>query len=179
MKDSAAKVKKRKFAQGIFAGATQWEAARAAGYKGSEKTLQECASRLMKDPVVQKELELLNTLGRSKAIATRDEALQILTGHLRGGLDPFIDENGNIDIAQAREAGKLHLLESYQKTETTGETVYTASVKVKLHSVQGAVDRLAKLLGWNEPEKHEHTVNVRSMSDQELQAEAKRLGLIK
>lgn len=177
MSDSPADVKKRKFAQGVFAGMDAYAAAKAAGYRGNKKTLQECASRLMKDAVVTAELAALNAAARDDSQATRDEAIKVLTEHLRANVDDFIDDDGMIDLCAAREKGKLHLIEKVTRKKADTKHGTSENVSVSFYSKHGAIDRLAKLLGWNEPEKHEHNVHVSQLSDVELKALAAKYGI--
>jgi phage terminase small subunit len=188
-------VRKAKFTQALFAGLSQKEAALRAGYKdgpGIEAT----ASKLAKDKEVRAELARLQGVGTVAAIAEREEALRLLTEQMRGDLSEFIgfhdavirDAQGEImkgidgqplmervpriDIEKAMKAGKIHLISAFEITDK-------GNIKVKLPDVQGAIDRLAKLLGWNLPDKVDikHSGAPASLADAELLAEAKKYGI--
>jgi phage terminase small subunit len=164
------------FAQAIHAGLDQGAAAQKAGYAGSQAH----ASRLMRDKVVQAELARLRTVSEAEAVATRDEILKVLTKHLRASVADFVTVAGGVDLAAAKEAGKLDALQGVQVSEHNGENGISTNVRVELHSVQGAADRLARMLGYNAPEKVEHKVELRRVEEmtlEELEAEAKRFGI--
>lgn len=57
------------------------EAARIAGYKGSDTTLKQVASETLAKPYIREEIDRLQS--QSPLIATRDERLQILTKIIR------------------------------------------------------------------------------------------------
>lgn len=184
MKNSS-QAKKVKFAQGVYAGLTQKEAAVKAGYSAGPG-LEAAASKLMKDPVVQGELEKLRAAGAKRAELTREEAIRILEEQARIDPQDFISilevdqelEDGrkrrlllpHLDLEKARKAGKLHLLAGFETTDKGG-------VKIKWHDSMAAIDRLAKLQGWNAPEKKQVTVasDLSSMTEAELEAELEAL----
>lgn len=65
-----------------------------------------------------------------------DEVLARLAEQGRGTMDDFLDDTGKIDLARARERGKLHLLKSRSVTKE-GE-------RIELYSAQEALQLLAK-----------------------------------
>lgn len=149
---NAASMKRTKFAQGLYAGKTQRQAARAAGYKGTQKTLDETASSLTHHPEVKAEMARLMAEHEARAVLARDEALKILTERARfDARDLFsLDENGavKIDLAKAYKAGKFSNLVQC-RIDVTG------AVTVKWADPTAAISDLSKLLGWNSPEKKE------------------------
>jgi hypothetical protein len=162
--------RRRIFAREVFAGAGRAAAAIAAGYKGSDRTLAVTANRLMRHPVVVEELARLEAGARVQAIATREEALELLTRQLRFSPKAFLTEAGTLDLGAAVASGAAELLDGVEVSETEDG----ARVRVRFPDRQAAVDRLAKLLGWNKPEQHEikHTTELKAMvaqlTDEEL-----------
>lgn len=162
--------RRRAFAREVFGGAKRADAARAAGFTGSARTLAVTANRLMRHPVVVEELARLEGGARVQAIATREEALELLTRQLRFSPKALLTESGTLDLAAAVRSGAAELLEGVDVAETENG----ARVRVKFPDRQAAVDRLAKLLGWNKPEQHEikHTTELKAMvaqlTDEEL-----------
>jgi hypothetical protein len=81
-----------------------------------------------------------------------------------------LTESGTLDLAAAVRSGAAELLEGVEVAETENG----ARVRVKFPDRQAAVDRLAKLLGWNKPEQHEikHTTELKAivaqLTDEEL-----------
>jgi len=159
-------IRKVKFAQAVFAGKTQAQAARAAGCAPGAG-LEAQASRLMHDPEVVAEIDRLRKEHEAKAVATRQEILETLTRHLRGDLSQFVDAKGRVSLQKALRAKQFAQLESLNIT--------VDGIKLKLHSVQGAAERLARLLGLNAPEKINLTRAVESMTEAELMAELAKL----
>ncbi len=189
-KPSAAAIKKVKFAQAVFAGKTQRQAAKVAGYKGKRGSVDAQASKLMADPIVAAEVEVLQEKARTSAVATRDEVLELLTRQLRadpGAMlakiaqvdqygNPRLDSSGKallmdvIELAKARKAGLLEVADGIEIDKDN-------CVKISFPSKHGAIDRLAKLEGWNAPDKHQHEHKLRpamEMTDAELIAECKK-----
>lgn len=75
-----------KFVQGIIEGMSQSEAYRAAYPKqrSSDKTIWECASKLLKNPKVSTRLKELRDKLASPSIMTAQERLEFLTGVING-----------------------------------------------------------------------------------------------
>lgn len=101
------------------------------------------------------------------------EVLARLSDQARSTMADFLDEEGAIDLKQARRAGKLHLVKKRSRTKE-GESI-------ELYDAQAALTLLAKhhrlLVERTEvvdltPEK------AASLSDAELDAELKRRGLL-
>ena len=159
-----------RFSQGIHAGLNQREALRQAGYKASDKSLDEMGPRLMKHPEVQAHLAKLRAAGDAKAIADREELLKGLTADWRRDLGPYMrfTEEGlyrGLDLKKLVADGKGHwieelifeeskILEAAAGPDAEPFQVPAQKVKVKFTSRHGAADRIAKLLGLNAPDKH-------------------------
>lgn len=162
--------RRRIFAREVFAGAGRTAAALAAGYHGTEGSLRVTANKLMRHPDVKAELETLEAQARSKAVATREEALELLTRQLRFSPKALLTPGGQVDLAAAVQNGVIEMLEGVEVADTEAGQ----RIRVKFPDRQAAVDRLAKLLGWNKPEQHEikHTNDLRAMlatmTDEEL-----------
>lgn len=175
MKPSAANLKKVKFAQSVFGGKSQQDAALAAGYRPG-KGLAAVASKLMKDPVVTAELDRLRAKADELAVATRREALKVLSAELRADISDFltfkeVTTEGGVtrfpvfDLEKARGMGRLNLLRGIELDE------FGRIKKIKLPDSAAAIDRLAKMLGWNTPEEHhhDHTLRFAEMTTHEIE----------
>ena len=166
-----------KFAHGLFEGRSQAEAARSAGYKGSAKSLDSVASRLTHHPEVCAELERLRASHAADAVASREELLRRHTEAVRFDLGPYLlfDEQGRclgLDVKRMLEDGKTHLIQSLDAVGLPGK-MGAHKIRLKLEDRQGAADRIARLMGYNAPEKHHHEVKdrpVEEMSEVELEA---------
>ena len=179
-----------RFSQGIHAGLTQREALRQAGYKASSKSLDEMGPRLMKHPDVVAHLAKLRAAGDRRAVLKREEALRILSQQVKGlqgymqyaerpiGPAPKEGEEDTrvvarvlvgVDLEKLEADGKLHLVEGIKFT-------HDGRPEIRLATVQGALDRLAKLEGWAQPSKHvvagdAETLQkmLKGLSDEELE----------
>jgi phage terminase small subunit len=175
MSKVAARIRRVKYGQGLAANLTQRAAALAAGYRECP-SLDALASKLAKHPEVQAEIARCQAASRAKAVAKRRRALEILTQQLEFDLGPYIEEyeapvltltgqalgaDGKpmmqkklrIDVKKIKEDKKAHLLAGLEIRKD-------GSIKFNLHDKQGAIDRLAKLRGWNKPEKVQHSGSV-------------------
>lgn len=167
--------RRAKFCQYIHAGQNQREAARSAGYTGTDKSLNVKGAKLMKHPDVVAHLAKLRERGDAEAVATRDELLKGLTADWRRDLGPYMrfDAAGrfsHFDLEALNKDGKTHWIEELTYEEYKGGAALASPpaagdpvapeparrVKVKLVARHGAADRLAKLLGMNAPERHQH-----------------------
>jgi len=190
-----ARERRVRFAQGIHAGLTQREAARNAGYKGSDKNLDTMTPRLMRHADVQAHLARLREKEDNRAVASREELLALHTEAVRLDLGPYMlfDDLGRyigLNMKQMMLDGKTRLINCIEGVETQGAAKITEEsvehlpalkVKVKLDEKQGASDRIAKMMGYNAPKKMDHTIreDLAALTDDELKKRvAKRLKTI-
>jgi phage terminase small subunit len=105
------------------------EAARRASYTGKANVV---GPRLLANVSIQAAIqERLSALAMSA-----DEVLARLTAQARGSMTDFLDDDGKIDLAQAREHGALHLIKSRSVTKD-GE-------RIELYDAQNALELLGK-----------------------------------
>jgi hypothetical protein len=175
---AASRPERRKaFARAVFAGSPHNQAARSAGYHGSLRRLSKTASRLMKHPDVIGELGRMGNHARVQAIAERNETLEFLTRQLRFNPLGVLNARGEIDLQRATESGMAELLEGidvWERKTPAGNTI--RRIRVRFPDRGAAIDRMAKMLGWNQPEQHEvsHTAVLKAalvgLTDEELKA---------
>lgn len=67
-----------------------------------------------------------------------------------GKLSDFLDDKGEVDPAKIANAG--YSLEAYDYISGDRDS----QCKVKIRNPIQAIERLSKLLGWDEPEKVDH-----------------------
>lgn len=122
-----------------------------AGY--SEKTAYAAGSRLLKNVKVQEKIKYLkDNLAETAEIS----ALRVLKEH---------EKIAFTDAGQLRDSWMslkdFDLLSEEQKSIiqeiTTKETKYGKEVKIKLYDKQKSLDSITQMLGFNAPEKLEHT----------------------
>ncbi len=83
------------------------KAARLAGY--SLRTAAVIGWENLQKPLIQAAIQKRI----AEAAMGADEVLARLADHARASLDDFLAEDGSLDLAAAREAGKMHLLREY------------------------------------------------------------------
>lgn len=120
--------------------------ARAAGY--SEKTARQMGQENLSKPDIAAEIE--RRLRELKMSA--DEALLRTADIARGDLSEWIDEEGHVDMAAVKAAGKGHLLKKYKVTRRTrttkdGDEFETTTTEIELYPADAAHDKLMRHLG--------------------------------
>ena len=132
------------------------EAARRAGY--SVKTSGSIGQRLLKDV----EIKALIDARIAESHMSADEALKRLAEHARGDIGDLLDNNGLLDIRQAKEKGLTKLLRKIKqktithigKTETDGDTEIT-EIEFEMYDAQSAIDKVLRVAG-----KYKDNVNL-------------------
>lgn len=118
------------------------EAARRAGY--SIKTATAIGWENLRKPEIK--AAIAARAGEIKA--TTDEVLLRLAAHSRGSIADVLDDEDELSLNAARDAGKLHLVKKVkQTTRTDPEGNRTTTFEVELHDAQAATVQLAKILG--------------------------------
>lgn len=126
---------------------TQLEAYRHAyKTKDTDRGASRNAYSILNRPHVKAYIEAAKAEARNEAILSRQEALAILTEISRGQLVDLLDDYGNIDPAKIKKAGRA--LESYENITGNGENSDTR-IKAKIRDPISAIDRIAKLEGWD------------------------------
>lgn len=106
---------------------------------------------------------LLVNVGIARAIAaamaeramSANEVLDRLAAQARGSFEDFLDEENSLDLAKARQDGKLGLI----KKLTVRQTRYGTETAIELHDQQGALHLLGKAHGLF-TDRTEHTGDV-------------------
>jgi phage terminase small subunit len=90
------------------------EAARMAGYKGSENTLSSVGYENLRKP----EIAALVSERMNEAAMSANEVLARLSAIARGNLEDVVDEDGRFDFDKARRAKKTGLLKKLKRKAT-------------------------------------------------------------
>ncbi len=137
-----------KFVQGIIEGMSQSEAYRAAYPKqrSSDKTIWECASKLLKNPKVSTRLKELRDKLASPSIMTAQERLEFLTGVINGTngekvIEVIDGEKVEIEVPASMK-NRLSAIDIMNKMQ--GEYVQKVEANVSYE------DNLRKLIGDDE-----------------------------
>ena len=144
-RDMGLTAKQRKFTEEYLICWNASEAARRAGYRWPYKV----ASMLMARPSIK----ALIAQRVAETAMSADEVLHRLAEHARGSMADFVTDDGAIDLARARAAGKLHLVRRYSEA---GEK---AGASIELYDAQAALEKIGKALGLFR-ERIEMTVEV-------------------
>jgi len=99
---------------------------------------------LFQKPAVVARVEQLRAECEAHAAMSREEALEIAANIARGKLSDYLDQDGHIDPAKVVACGPD--LDEYTE-DTMG--AMTVRRKVKLGSRLAAIDRTAKMCGWD------------------------------
>lgn len=115
------------------------QAAKLAGYQDPRNE----GWRLLQQP----EIKAAVSEHLDAAAMAANEVLARLADHARGTLEDFLDSAGSIDLGQAREAGKLHLIRELliEEERRGGEDgTVVRKVRVKLYDAQAALVQLGR-----------------------------------
>lgn len=144
--------KQRRAADAHIAGANYTDSYRAA-YDCSRmapSTVNRRAFDLFHRPHVSAYVDAAHSRATRGAVLTREGAIAILERIATSRPAALLDERGEVDIERLRQMGQ-------EVSEIT--SLGNGRVKVKLNSQLAALERLAKMLGWDEPERHQHAVS--------------------
>jgi hypothetical protein len=137
---------------------TQAEAAQTAGYRGGRAA----ASRRARDPVVREELERLASQTEGEAIVTRQEVLTQLTKQFNASLADYVDIEADglprFNLSRAKKARQLGLVAALKMGRAENGREFVR--ELRLPDRLAVVDRLARMHGWYQPEKVEHSGKV-------------------
>ncbi len=127
------------------------DAARAAGYTGTDASVAVTASRLLKDAKVSTRVR-----ARIEGLAaTADEVLSLLGEHLRADLADLADcigQDGALDLKKAKQLGVSRQLKTMTTRVLTrrlasGAEEREVHTRIELHDSQTAAAHLIKVLG--------------------------------
>jgi phage terminase small subunit len=151
------------------------EAARAAGYKGNDVTLAAVGYENLRKPQIAAVVsERIN-----EAAMSANEVLARLSKHARGSLFDLLDEDGELNLKDARARGVDDLLKKVKRTtfdtkDKDGNVTSTRTThEYEIHDAQAALVHLGKYHKLF-IDRHEHTgnlnIDVSKLSDDELAA---------
>ena len=134
------------------------QAARDAGYTGSDATLRSIASENLTKPNISSRVRA--RLDGLKANA--DEVLFLLADHLRSDLADFegcFKDDGRLDLVKAQERGVSRLVRKIKNTTRTisqgegMEPIREVTCEIELYSAQDAAGKLIPVLGLKQRPK--------------------------
>lgn len=125
------------------------EAARRAGYQGTEDTL----SRAAFDNLRQHRIRAYIRRKVGLVAMPADEVLQRLSKQARADIAQVLNENGEFDFKQAKKRGNTDLVRKLKTRTITrnignkGETETEVIHELELHNAQSALETVAKIHG--------------------------------
>lgn len=148
-------LKQKKFCLGYMETGNASKAARDAGY--SAKTAHSIGFENLTKPEIQNRLkELKDNLAETAGITPVMIALELKKMAFSNVSDTRIDWMTLKDFNELDETVKACISEVTHSIIGAGENK-KEMVRVRFHDKNKAIDSLVKLLGYNTPEKHEHT----------------------
>jgi phage terminase small subunit len=151
--------KQERFCQFIVSGLSQRESLKKAGYTVKESQVDSEASRLSSSVKVLARVQYLQEKAASSKVMTRRRAMEILTEMIETDLSDFltVDVDGVQHFKFDKETMRRKALKKV-KTKTVrdehGNVVFdTMFQEMELESKTAALERLAKMMGWDEAKK--------------------------
>lgn len=180
--ERAAEQRRRAFVDALIGPAkfNLTEAARLAGYRGKQASLEQSGKRLLRHPGV---LEMIHQRAQAAGVES-EKVLAVLWGHATGSMADFLTLSGDVllDLERARDSGKLGLINKFKQTRRSylegqgdnAKLITEHTVTIQLYSAQQAADKLCKVLGLYGTEKDGGTLLV---DEDKLIDEHLRLGI--
>jgi phage terminase small subunit len=159
----------------VLSGMTQRQAYRLAGGSAdSDESADSAASTMLSNGKVAAFMDAMKDEAVSEAIMSRKEAMEKLTILARTDLKDLVDfgsyevgtdaESGN-PVIQATWKVKPQAMQDPRQMAAISElTAGRDGIKIKTHSPMEAIKQLAKMQGWETPQKIDHTSSDGSMS---------------
>lgn len=121
------------------------EAARRAGYQGSDQTLGVVAFDNLKLPKIREYIRRQVSLVAMPA----DEVLKRLSKQARADVAQVLNDNGEFDFVEAKKRGNTDLIRKLKtrtitRTDRSGETETEVIHELELHNAQTALELMAK-----------------------------------
>jgi len=139
------------------------DAAIRAGYSTSGASVTGC--RLLTEPRIAAGIKAIQQDQRNKNIMQYDEACSILSSVARGNVADYLDIDGRIDNDKVRNKSP-EAIQSIEIKHTVGDDMQPVEViKFRMHDRIRAIERLAKLLGWDQPTKTQVEATVTNQPD--------------
>lgn len=145
--------KQRKFVQEYLIDLNGTQAAIRAGY--SFHTANEQAARLLAKVNIQEYLQTLRYEMELQAEVTRERILNELKLMLNARISDYLTFDGKAIKFKSFDDlldGQIKAIEGIKKTRN--------GIEIKLHGKTWAIDRICKLLGFDEPEKFDFSIDT-------------------
>lgn len=127
------------------------QAAIDAGY--SPKSAGQVGHKLLKKVEIKQAISSYQETIVTDTVLSQREALEILSRQARSDLGKYTSTSGYVDIEKMKADGVPI------KKITVRETEHGSTTIVEVPDNQHAIVIIGKMLGWDQPERHEHTVS--------------------
>lgn len=163
-------------------GMSQAKAYTKAGGKAKGKAIDSTVSRMLTFDKVKAFRSTFHKETLTKAIMTREEALERLTLHARIKITDictfsyveFTDDEGNEYINTVWEMKDAKDIDPDIAACIKSVTFTKTGPKIELYDANGSIKILSDMQGWNAPKEHKHSgefsVKHEDMTDEELEA---------
>ena len=158
--------KQQRFVEEYLVDFNAGRAALAAGY--SPRTARYSGPENLKKPAVQAAIEAGMADKKRQSIMAFDEATQILTDIARARVGDYFDDQGRFDFAKLKTVHPHAVAAVKQRLDGDGNPI----IEFRLHPPVQALERLAKLLGWDKPDRHEHELTCKILTPDDLDDDA-------
>lgn len=143
--------KQAKFVREYMVDLNATQAAIRAGY--SKRTAGVIAAQNLAKAIIQSAIAKIQQEQTSAAVMSRQECLEMLSAISRANVADYVTEKGAVDLKRGDPRAVLEI-------NTTKVNASTTVTKFRLHPKLDAAARLAKMLDWDAPEKHEHSGTI-------------------
>ena len=159
MKDAKPKLtpKQEKFVEVYVATGNATEAARTAGYSGSDDSLRSIGHQNLGKPLIADRVRARRAERLGEVHTSQRRVFGTLASQMHADLSQFFDDDGHfIGMARVRQLGlgpliKSLQIRSYYRGDETRAPLRVEVVRIELHSAQAAADKLATLLDMKRP----------------------------
>ncbi len=150
--------KQRAFVREYIKDFNATQAAIRAGY--SPRCAGTIGTENMQKPLIREALADIQASTEKQSILTYEQACEILTRKALGTVADYRTPDGRID-EEALRTRNPEAVQALEMVQAGSEDAPALVTKFRLCDSIRAVELLAKLRGWNAPEKHEHAVVFR------------------
>ena len=149
--------KQEKFVEVYVATGNATEAARTAGYSGTEDSLRNIGYQNLGKPLIADRVRARRAERLGEVHSSQRRVFGTLASQMHADLSQFFDDDGHfIGMRRVRELGlgpliKSLQIRSYYRGDETGAPLRVEVTRIELHSAQAAADKLATLLDMKRP----------------------------
>ena len=124
------KLKQRLFVEAYLMTGNATEAARRAGYKGTDEALAVTGHRTLRNAKVQNAIR--NRMAEAQVAS--HEVIGTLASHQRGDITDFLDDDGRFDLSVIRQRGLGHLIKSIIVRQERNSDTPAEIIKIELYN---------------------------------------------